>query len=170
MSFARSLLANAIIVSKLKGEVMRQVEYASMCDIPRLCELLKILFGQEREFYYDETVQSRGLAMILSDASIGSIFVIKEERYIVGMVSFLWTVSTALGAKVAWLEDMVIDSPYQNKGYGKMLLGEALDAMKKLTCKRVRLLTDADNAYAQKLYQRFGFDHSSMHSMRLFIS
>jgi hypothetical protein len=39
--------------------------------------------------------------MILSDASIGRIFVIKEEGYIVGMVSFLWTVSTALGAKVA---------------------------------------------------------------------
>ena len=149
---------------------MRHVERATMQDIPRLCELLKILFTQEREFCYDETTQATGLAMILSDASIGHIFVIKEEGYIVGMVSFLWTVSTALGAKVAWLEDMVIDTPYQKKGYGKMLLREALDTMKVLTCKRVRLLTDADNVHAQKLYQSLGFEHSSMRAMRLFIS
>jgi len=148
---------------------MRQVELATMQDIPRLCELLKILFGQEREFCYDETTQAKGLAMILSDTSIGRIYVMKEEGYIVGMVSFLWTVSTALGAKVAWLEDMVIDVPYQKKGYGKMLLHEALDAMKVLTCKRVRLLTDTDNVHAQKLYQSLGFEHSSMQPMRLLI-
>ena len=149
---------------------MRKVELASIQDIPRLCELLKILFTQEREFCYDETTQAKGLAMILSDASIGQIFVIKEEGYIVGMVSFLWTVSTALGARVAWLEDMVIDTSYQKKGYGKMLLHEALEMMKVLTCKRVRLLTDADNVHAQKLYQSLGFEHSSMQPMRLFIS
>ena len=148
---------------------MGNVELATMQDIPRLCELLKILFGQEREFCYDETTQAKGLAMILCDASIGRIYVMKEEGYIVGMVSFLWTVSTALGAKVAWLEDMVIDVPYQKKGYGKMLLHEALDAMKVLTCKRVRLLTDADNVHAQKLYQSLGFEHSSMQPMRLLI-
>lgn len=146
------------------------VETAMLEDIPRLCELLKILFGKEREFHYDEATQTRGLTMILKEPSIGQIFVLKKEGYIIGMVSFLWTVSTALGAKVAWLEDMVIDTSYQKKGYGKMLLKEALDAMKALTCKRVRLLTDTDNLHAQKLYQSLGFEHSTMQPMRLFIS
>jgi len=146
------------------------VEIATLNDIPRLCELLAILFGKEREFKSDTHKQSRGLEMILKEPSIGRIFVLKKKGDIVGMVSFLWTVSTALGERVAWLEDMVIDPEFQNMGYGKKLLSEALEEMKKLTCKRVRLLTDSDNAKAQKLYASLGFSHSSMQSMYMLMS
>jgi len=146
------------------------VETATLKDIPRLCELLKILFGQEREFHYDEAIQTRGLNMILSEPSLGQIFVLRKEGYIIGMVSFLWSVSTALGEKVAWLEDMVIDTAFQNRGYGTVLLKGALASVKKLTCKRVTLLTDATNVHAQKLYERLGFEYSSMKAMRCFIS
>ena len=146
-----------------------RVELATLQDIPRLCQLLKVLFGEEREFHYDEEKQTRGLGMILENPAIGQIFVLKEEDYIIGMVSFLWSVSMALGEKVAWLEDMVIDPAFQHKGYGKHLLKEALLEMKKATCKRVTLLTDATNIPAQTLYSHLGFEHSSMKAMRHFI-
>lgn len=145
------------------------VETATLEDIPRLCELLKILFGKEREFHYDEATQTRGLTLILKEPSIGQIFVLKKEGYIIGMVSFLWSVSTALGEKVAWLEDMVIDTSFQNMGFGTVLLKEALTSVKSLTCKRVTLLTDSTNHHAQKLYERLGFEHSTMKAMRHFI-
>ena len=108
--------------------------------------------------------------MILNDPSIGRIFVLKKEGYIIGMVSLLFTVSTALGEKVAWLEDMIIDKPFQGQGYGKILLEEVLKKAKDFTCKRVSLKTDADNERAQKMYQALGFEYSTMKVMLVITS
>lgn len=146
------------------------IEEAVLQDSERLCELLRILFEQESEFSPDTKKQRKGLEMILSNPSIGSIFVLKKEGYIIGMVSLLFTVSTALGEKVAWLEDMVIDPLFQGQGYGKMLLREVLQRAKLLTCKRISLKTDASNGRAQKMYKELGFEDSTMKVMFCFTS
>lgn len=146
------------------------IEEAVLEESDRLCELLTLLFAQEHEFYPDTSKQSRGLQMILNDPSIGRIFVLKKEGYIIGMVSLLFTVSTALGEKVAWLEDMIIDKSFQGQGYGKILLEEVLKKAKDFTCKRVSLKTDADNERAQKMYQALGFEYSTMKVMLYFTS
>lgn len=149
---------------------MLGIEEAGMKDCARLCELLRILFEQEHEFSPDTKKQSKGLEMILSNPSVGRILVLKKEGYIIGMVSLLFTVSTALGEKVAWLEDMVIDPLFQGQGYGKMLLREVLQRAKLLTCKRVSLKTDAHNERAQKMYKALGFEDSTMKVMFCFTS
>lgn len=38
------------------------------------------------------------------------------------MVSLLYSISTALGGKVAILEDMIINKNYRNKGFGKQII------------------------------------------------
>lgn len=149
---------------------MVTVEEAVLEDCERLCELLSVLFTQETEFTPNPSKQRRGLQMILNDASVGKIFVLKKEGYIVGMVSLLFTISTALGEKVAWLEDMVIDTPFQGNGYGKILLKGVLEKAKEFTCKRVSLKTDADNVRAQKMYESLGFEYSTMRVMLYFTS
>lgn len=149
---------------------MVSVEEAVLEDCKRLCELLSVLFTQEKEFIPNFSKQLRGLQMILNESSIGRIYVLKKEGYIIGMVSLLFTVSTALGEKVAWLEDMVIDPRFQGKGYGKMLLKEVLQRAKDFTCKRVSLKTDADNLRAQTMYQKLGFEDSTMKVMLYFTS
>ncbi len=145
------------------------IEEALLKDIDALCKLLKILFSQEVEFCFNDEKQKKGLEMIINNPQVGRIYLLKEKGIVVGMVSLLFSVSTALGEKVAWLEDMVIDPEFQNMGYGKKLLSEALEEMKKRTCKRVRLLTDSDNAKAQNLYASLGFSHSSMQAMYMLI-
>lgn len=149
---------------------MIRVEEAILEDAERLCELLVVLFTCEKEFSPDISKHLRGLQMILTDPSIGRIFVLKKEGFIIGMVSLLFTVSTALGEKVAWLEDMIIDPHFQGKGYGKMLLQEVLKKAKEFTCKRVSLKTDADNLRAQKMYKTLGFEYSTMKVMLYFTS
>lgn len=149
---------------------MIRIVEATLSDAERLSELLNILFNQEHEFSPDTVKQLKGLKMILSDPHIGKIFVLKKEGYIIGMVSLLFTVSTALGEKVAWLEDMVIDPRFHRNGYGKMLLREVLERAKDFTCKRISLKTDADNERAQKLYQSLGFEYSTMKVMLYFTS
>ena len=83
------------------------------------------------------------------------------------MVSLLYTVSTALGERVALLEDMVVAEQERDKGIGSRLLGEAVAFAKLVGCKRITLLTDGANRAAQRFYQGHGFDVSTMLPMRI---
>jgi GNAT superfamily N-acetyltransferase len=139
---------------------------ATAADIPALCELLSILFSQEQEFTPNPQIQSRALQEILENPSIGHIFVARQEGEIIGMVSLLYTISTALGGKVALLEDMIVAPEYRNSGVGSQLLKHAIRFANQTDCQRITLLTDSDNKSAQNFYQRHGFTPSEMVPLR----
>jgi GNAT superfamily N-acetyltransferase len=140
---------------------------ATQADLPVLCELLHVLFSQETEVTPDRDAQHRGLAHIIADPRVGTILVAHDHDAIVGMVNLLYTESTALGARVALLEDMVVLPAARGKGFGTLLLQSAFQAARAQGCRRITLLTDAKNAAAQRFYKRHGFDTSSMVPLRL---
>jgi ribosomal protein S18 acetylase RimI-like enzyme len=143
------------------------IEAARTADIPALCELLRVLFAQEAEFAPDAQAQARGLERITGDAAVGTILVARDGGAIVGMVSLLFTVSTALGGRVALLEDMVVAPAARGRGIGSDLLREAVAHARAQGCKRITLLTDGANEAAQRFYARHGFAASGMIPMRL---
>lgn len=138
-------------------------------DIDRLSLLLCALFDFEAEFTPNIELQKNALKTIISDPSIGQIFVAKENETIVATVQILYTYSTALGAKAAILEDLMVAQEHRNKGIAKKLLSHVLQYCKENDIKRVTLLTDSTNKSAQKLYEKFGFKSSSMAVMRNFL-
>jgi len=142
------------------------VSAAKVQDIPALCRLLEILFFQEAEFHADIAIQRRGLNEIIANPTIGKILIARSNADIVGMVNLLFSISTALGGKVAWLEDMVIHPDWRNQGIGSELLETALEQCRREGLKRITLLTDADNQAAQRFYRKHGFSESSMLPMR----
>ena len=119
-----------------------KIEIATTSDIPKLCTLLDYLFSQEVEFKPNHKIQSRGLEKILNNNNIGNIFVAKKNKKIVGMVILLYTISTALGERVALLEDMVVSPEERNLGIGSMLLDHVVKYATEKGCKRITLLTD----------------------------
>ncbi len=131
-------------------------------DIPNLCELLNYLFDQEEEFKPNDKIQSEGLKRIISQSDVGEIIVAQESTKIVGMVNILYTISTALGGRVAILEDMIVAPKVRGKGVGSKLVNFSLDLAKQKGCKRITLLTDHDNDGAHRFYERHGFIRSSM--------
>lgn len=147
-----------------------RIDKATPADIPALCELLSALFAQEEEFAPNPEAQARGLARIIDDPGLGVILVARSEDRVVGMVNLLFTVSTALGARVAWLEDMVLASPVRNSGLGSALLAQAISLARVQGCKRITLLTDRSNAAAQRFYRKQGFVVSDMVPMRLLLT
>ena len=142
------------------------VKPATLHDIPRLCELLDLLFEQEAEFQPDHERQVRGLAAIINDTQAGQILVLWEQERIIGMVNLLFTVSTALGGRVAILEDMVVDASCRGGGAGSSLLLAAIESARRAGCLRITLLTDTSNRLAQTFYARHGFALSDMVPMR----
>ena len=138
-------------------------------DIPELVELLKALFDQEAEFKPNSETQKKALRKIILDLNIGIILVARDDEKILGMINLLFTESTALGAKVAILEDMVVLANYRGEGIGSKLIDFAISEAKKEGCKRITLLTDIENTKAQSFYQKKGFVKSKMTPYRLLL-
>lgn len=138
-------------------------------DIPDLVELLKILFEQEAEFKPNPEAHRKALSKIILDPKIGIILVAKDDDKIIGMVNLLFTESTALGSKVAILEDMVVLPKTRGQGIGSQLIDYAIIEAQKEGCKRITLLTDIENTKAQSFYQQKGFVKSSMTPYRLLL-
>jgi len=121
-----------------------------------------VLFEQEAEFKPDELAQARGLTLILENPEVGQILIAKQGADVAGMVGLLYTISTALGARVALLEDMVVAPAWRKAGIGSQLLEAAITHARQTGCQRITLLTDDINTDAQRFYRRHGFTHSPM--------
>lgn len=146
-----------------------RIQLATKNDIESLCELLDELFSQEKEFISNKELQKIALNKILNNENIGNIIVVVIDEKIVAMVNILYTISTALGARVAILEDMIVSKNFQNQNIGSELLKYAIEVAKNKGCKRITLLTDDDNFNAHKFYKKSGFEKSNMIPFRIFI-
>lgn len=146
---------------------MNRITTATLEDIPRLCDLLSILFTQEADFEADRGRQAAGLRKIIECPETGHILVLRRKGEVVGMVNLLYTISTARGGRVAILEDMVVHPEGRGRGAGSSLLAEAIAFARAQGCSRITLLTDRDNEPAIRFYQRHGFEQSGMVPLRL---
>ncbi len=114
-------------------------------------------------------MQTAGLRQIIDFPACGCILILREGPSIVGMVNLLFTVSTALGGRVAILEDLVVRPAHRGAGAGSLLVRAAVDFAASAACCRITLLTDRTNEPAQKFYRRHGFSLSEMVPMRLIL-
>lgn len=77
------------------------------------------MFSQEIEFTPNKEVQQKALKTIILNENIGDIYVATINEKVVSMVNILYTISTALGTKVAIFEDFIVDRNYRNQGIGE---------------------------------------------------
>jgi ribosomal protein S18 acetylase RimI-like enzyme len=140
---------------------------ATAKELPRLVELLGILFESEAEFSADAEKQRVALQAILADPGKGKIFVAREGRQAVAMASLLYTISTAEGGKAAIFEDLVVAPEHRKRGIGEALLKHVVAEARTEGVLRITLLTDMQNERAQAMYRRVGFVGSPMKPMRL---
>lgn len=136
-------------------------------EISQIVALLGILFSQESEFTPDDAKQTRALEKILSDETVGQVYVAREDGAVVAAATLLYTVSTAEGGLAALLEDVIVRPGHRGRGVGSALLRHVLAEAKKQGVLRVTLLADGHNARAKALYAKLGFEHSSMTPMRI---
>lgn len=144
-----------------------RVRPAASGDINRLCELLGELFSQEAEFSPEPARQRRALRSIIDTPDCGTILVALDEHEVLGMVLLLYTVSTALGGRVALLEDMIVTAAARGDGVGRQLITAATRVAREQGCLRITLLTDNSNHRAQGFYRDAGFRTSEMRPLRL---
>jgi GNAT superfamily N-acetyltransferase len=145
------------------------VEPATIEDLPALTELVMDLMSRSEDFSPDQTLQERGLRLILEQPNRGRIFVVRNKDRIFGMVNLLFTISTARGGFVILMEDVVIHPDHRGQGFGAMLVDYVVDFAKRKNFKRITLLTDRMSAESQEFFKKHGFEHSHMIPMRRII-
>ena len=111
--------------------------------------LLKQLSSQEFSF------SERELAALINDPS-SSLFLLYTEGKIAGMLT-LGTYLSPTGRK-AWIEDVVVDSAYRGKGYGKMLVEHAIEYARTLSPCTLMLTSNPARIAANELYRASGFE------------
>lgn len=153
--------------SQMKQTDINGIRIAQLGDISELVGLLNELFSMESEFKPNNELQKKGLLSIIENPEKGTILVKCIDKKIIGMVSILYSISTALGGKVGILEDMIISEKYRAMGNGGELLETAIKFAKENDCLRLTLLTDLNNNSAIRFYKHFGFFKSQMIPMRL---
>jgi GNAT superfamily N-acetyltransferase len=146
-----------------------RIGLATLDDIPQLCQLLAVLFAQEAEFEPDAAKQAAGLRRIIENPALGQILLLRADAEVLGMVSLLYTVSTARGGRVALLEDLVVQPQRRNSGAGSALLQAAIAHARAAGCLRITLLADRTNEAALRFYRRHGFAASGMLPLRLML-
>ena len=111
--------------------------------------LLKQLSSQD--FIFTE----RELAALINDPS-STLFLLFAEDKIAGMLT-LGTYLSPTGRK-AWIEDVVVDSAYRGKGYGKMLVEHAIGYARTLSPCTLMLTSIPARIAANELYRASGFE------------
>lgn len=146
------------------------IENASAQDIPALIALLAILFGIEADFQADVAKQKKGLALLINHPEGGVIKVAKNQTgQVIGMVSAQLVISTAQGSPSAWVEDMVVEEAYRDKGVGKALLEAALFWAKGKGATRAQLLVDTENTAALGYYAHLGWEGTQLQARKIFL-
>ena len=142
---------------------MISIEKANSFDIPELKELLRQLFDIERDFEFDETLQSNGLQRIINFKNNRCvIFVARINNKVVGMCSGQLVVSTAAGGDSVWVEDMVVHQRYRKNGIGTALISKVEEWANENKAKRIQLVTDNNNVDAFAFYYEFNYKSTQL--------
>lgn len=84
------------------------------------------------------------------------LYVAIEEEKIAGMLT-LGCYHSPTGRK-AWIEDVVVDVAYRDRGIGAELVRHAIDEARRLGIEQLMLTSNPLREAANRLYQRMGFE------------
>lgn len=136
-------------------------------DLEALAALLQSLFSIEADFTADPSRQHRGVSMMLDGCGkYRCVKVAEVDACVVGMCTAQSLVSTAEGAMVALVEDMVVDSRYRGMGIGRQLMAAIEVWAHHHEMPRLQLLADRTNFAALDFYDKLGWRPTQLICLR----
>ena len=137
-----------------------------MEDLPAIAALLGELFRIERDFKPDVACQLEGLRMLLHMPDRVLLLVAEQGGQVVGTCAVHEGVSTAEGARVAVLEDLVVSERCRRMGIGRALLAAAEEYAVRRGARRLQLLADRTNQPALAFYACHGWEPTQLVALR----
>ncbi|WP_265823151.1 GNAT family N-acetyltransferase [Geovibrio ferrireducens] len=129
---------------------------AEKSDISGMIEVLSELLALENETV-DEAAMRKGFEMLMNDPERYCIFIAEQDGEIVGMCQAQSLISVDEGAKVAYVENMVVRGSLRSSGVGAKLLAAVEDCCRESGHIRIHLLVLEKNHKGIQFYSRNGW-------------
>lgn len=102
-----------------------------------------------------------------SEAETAGVFVAEDDGKVIGFAYFEYepVLYTELATKVAWLDDIYVESDAQRAGTGRMLLAAVKEAARHLGANKILLSVAARNSVGQRFFRRNGFETTMLEMM-----
>ena len=121
--------------------------------------VLKLIrqYYQYDEIIFDAQEIKSGLRLLLENPDFGIVWLFKFEEKIVGYSIVTFGFDLEFGGSQATLTDLFIEAGYRGKGFGTSALKMIEVNCRKLGFQAIELQVKRENAQAQKLYAKAGF-------------
>lgn len=123
----------------------------------------ELLLGLAREFYaherhaLDEGAALRALREILSDASLGRVYLMLAGGEVAGYAALTFGFSLEYGGRDASVDEIFVREIYRGRGLGKSCLRLLEGVCRELGVRALHLEVGRGNTKARALYRRSGF-------------
>lgn len=129
-----------------------EIRRITLDDLDRVFELLNVLY--ENKLKYEKFKEIYKLK--LNDENSYYIVAIEENK-IIGILTSELQVKLHRAKKQSFIEDLIVDKDYRNKGIGKALLHNAVEYAKNNNCEVVELTSYIKNENAHRFYENNNF-------------
>lgn len=146
-------------------DIQVNIRPAVYSDLEALTSFLEILFSIEEDFFFNKTLQRRGLELMLTNVRC-CVLVAEVNGQAVGMCSGQLTISTAEGGPALLVEDMVVLGDYRGQGIGQRLMAKVAEWGKTKGVSRLQLLADRNNPPALEFYNHLGWQTTELICLR----
>ena len=141
---------------------------AEVADVELLVEFM-------REFYefdqhaFDEGAARSALRQILNDDSLGRVWLIQVNGKPIGYAVLTLGFSLIYHGRDAFIDEIYVRESYRGRGIGQRALQYVEDACRSLGVRALHLEVGRDNANAQTVYRKFGFEDHDQYLMTKWI-
>lgn len=135
-----------------------KIRFADRDDVPQLLELYRHLDPDDKVTTVEDGV--RNLELLARYPGSGVLVGCVEDAIVASCTLVVIPNLTRGGASYALVENVVTDSAFRNRGYGKAVLKAAAEAAWRAGCYKVMLLTGSKRPEVLKFYQDAGFEQS----------
>ena len=125
-------------------------------DLDEIFNLLNQLY--ENKLNYEKFKEI--YKMKLNDKNSYYIVAIENNK-IIGVLTSELQIKLHRAKKQSFIEDLIVDESYRNRGVGKTLLQNAVNYAKNNDCEVIELTSYINNEKAHKFYQNNGFNKHS---------
>jgi len=142
---------------------------AEPSDIDLLATFMRELY-QFDHVAFDEPGARTALQMILSDASLGRVWLIQYGEDTIGYIVLTLGFSLEFKGRDAVIDEFYILAPYRGRGLGKQALARVEEACRSLGVQALHLVVERKNTGAQAVYRKAGFEAHDQYLMTKWIS
>ena len=137
-------------------------QYAIRLEIAgpaQLGELLPLVaaFHLFEEITLSADIREKSVERLLSDGTVGEVWLIKRSDHLIGYVVVCFSYSIAHGGREVVIDELYMEAPERGMGVGAEILGRLKEHMRAHSVVAIQLEVDQRNERAKTLYMQSGF-------------